>query len=89
MTAIKEGGTSVPPSTIKGPSRFNSKRGEWEPIHQVRHPPFGSREYPGWVCKGSCKESTSVKALPEDTAFKTCPYCNSPLVRWLKYEVKK
>lgn len=85
---VKGGGTKIPPPTFKGPARFNSKRGQWEPIHQVRNPPYGSKEYPGWVCKGSCKES-GAKALPEDTKHTRCPHCKSPLVRWLKYEVKQ
>lgn len=65
------------------PTRFNSKRGKYEPIHNKLAPPNASKEYPKWTCKGGCGET-----WPENTTVKKCPNCMAPLIRWLKYEQK-
>jgi rubrerythrin len=47
-------------------------------------PPHSSQDYPSWVCRGGCGHIT-----PADSPHVKCPNCNSPLVRWLKYEEKR
>jgi hypothetical protein len=65
------------------PTRFNSKRGRYEPIHQRLQPRLASKGYPGWICKNSCG-----REFDENTKLKKCSECGAPLIRWLKYEQK-
>jgi hypothetical protein len=53
--------------------------------YEKKIPPYSSRDYPNWVCKGGCEGS-----FPENTPHKKCPTCmKAPLVRWLQYEQRQ
>lgn len=51
--------------------------------HRVGPPVGASPGYPGWVCKNNCG-----KKFEESFSKSRCPRCGTPLVRWIRYEIK-
>lgn len=66
------------------PTRFNTNTGQYVPLNPKRTPRGASPDWPNWRCKNACG-----RTFPEDFEGNKCPTCRSPLIRWVRYEVKK
>lgn len=67
---------------------FDNQRGDYhtkDPRGGPTLPPVGaSPHYPDYICKNSCGYHVSP-----DSDTDKCPNCNTPLIRYQKYEQKQ